>query len=137
MSGDVIPGAAMVWSRSDRPARMLVSWKTSERGEVNRITGPHCLDVTDYTGRVELTESSSRTDHSLRSAVQDLTNARARSEPLKGRFRTPPAGARDVSFLWTGDLVGQGWGINPEWGGIRMFETMLRAIRTCSSTAAM
>jgi alkaline phosphatase D len=126
MSGDVIPGAAMVWSRSDRPARMRVSWKTSERGEVRHVVGPHCLDVTDYTGRVELSELPSGQTILYEVQFEDLTNSRARSEVIAGRFRTPPAGRQNVSFLWTGDLVGQGWGINPEWGGIRMFDTMLR-----------
>ena len=35
------------------------------------------------------------------------------SEPVIGRFRTAPADRRDVSFVWGGDVAGQGWGINP------------------------
>ena len=29
------------------------------------------------------------------------------------------AARRDVRFVWTGDIVGQGWGINPDFGGMR------------------
>jgi alkaline phosphatase D len=29
-----------------------------------------------------------------------------------------------VSFTWSGDLAGQGWGINPDIGGYRIFKTM-------------
>jgi alkaline phosphatase D len=47
---------------------------------------------------------------------------------VTGSFRVPPAAAsgRDVSFVWTGDTAGQGWGINPDWGGMRLYETMRR-----------
>ena len=30
-------------------------------------------------------------------------------------------------MAWSADTVGQGWGINPEWGGLRLYETMRRA----------
>ena len=126
MAGDVIPGAAMVWSRSDRPARMIVSWRTSEKGEERRIVGPHCIDATDYTGRIELTNLPPGQSILYEVRFEDLTNARSVSEPIHGWFRTPPARAANVKFLWSGDLVGQGWGINPDQGGMRIFDTMLR-----------
>src|SRR5215471_9872074 len=37
MAGDVIPGAATVWSRAGLPSRMIVEWRSSERGEGHRI----------------------------------------------------------------------------------------------------
>ena len=43
---------------------------------------------------------------------------------MVGRFRTAPVDSRDVSFVWSGDTVGQGWGINPAWGGMRIYEMM-------------
>src|SRR5262245_38416625 len=55
MAGDVVPGSAIIWSRADRPSRIIVSWKTSENGPIQTLTGPHCIDVSDYTGRAELT----------------------------------------------------------------------------------
>lgn len=55
MVGDVVPGRAILWSRSDRPARMAVRWRTSPSASWQQLPGPHCLDITDYTGRVELT----------------------------------------------------------------------------------
>ena len=36
MSGDVVPGRAMIWSRSDRPSRMFVTWKVGDKGDVKR-----------------------------------------------------------------------------------------------------
>ena len=46
--------------------------------------------------------------------------------PQPGSFVTAPAAAadRDVTLAWSADTVGQGWGINPEWGGLRLYETM-------------
>jgi len=105
---------------------MHMSWKTSERGAVNRIAGPHCLDTTDYTGRAELTALPSGQTILYEVQFEDLTSARTRSEPLQGRFRTAPAAPRDVRFLWTGDQVGQGWGIDRARGGMKIYDAMLR-----------
>jgi alkaline phosphatase D len=46
---------------------------------------------------------------------------------VEGTFRTAPDSRRPgVRFLWSGDLAGQGWGINPDRGGYRIFEEMRR-----------
>jgi len=42
-----------------------------------------------------------------------LSHISVESEPVVGRFRTAPSDKRDVSFVWGGDVAGQGWGINP------------------------
>jgi alkaline phosphatase D len=127
MGGDPAGGAAMIWSRADRPSRMIVTWRTSERGEAHRIVGPHCLEVSDYTGRVELSGLPAGQTILYDVQFEDLSNARVLSEPVRGTLKTPPSGPRDVSFLWSGDQVGQGWGINPDWGGMRIFKTMLES----------
>ena len=33
-------------------------------------------------------------------------------------------GARDLRFQWGGDTAGQGWGINPDFGGMKIYEAM-------------
>ena len=55
---------------------------------------------------------------------RDLSHTNIPSEPVIGRFRTAPADRRDVSFVWGGDVAGQGWGINPDDGGMFTFATM-------------
>ncbi len=45
---------------------------------------------------------------------------------MVGRFRTAPRDRRSVSFVWSGDQVGQGWGIDESRGGMRTYATMLR-----------
>jgi alkaline phosphatase D len=48
--------------------------------------------------------------------------------PASGRFRTAPAPDEpaDVFFAWSGDTAGQGFGINPEWGGMRIYDAVRR-----------
>jgi alkaline phosphatase D len=57
---------------------------------------------------------------------EDLSTGRTLSEPVAGQFRTAPATRRDITFLWSGDTAGQGWGINLEWGGMKCYEAMRR-----------
>src|SRR5262249_49688021 len=49
------------------------------------------------------------------------------SAPLIGRLRTPPAARQTVSFAFSGDEAGQGWGINRAWGGMKLYEAMRKA----------
>ena len=125
MTGDVMPSRAIVWSRASQPSRMIVTWRTAERGEPRRITGPDCLSGSDFTGRVELAGLPPGQTILYDVTFEDLNRRGMVSEPLRGIFRTPLASAsKGVRFFWSGDTVGQGWGINPEWGGLRIYESM-------------
>ncbi|MEJ7708423.1 MAG: alkaline phosphatase D family protein [Pyrinomonadaceae bacterium] len=59
-----------------------------------------------------------------RVAFQDNLNPKISSAPVTGMLRTPPRGRRDLLFAWSGDTAGQGWGINPDWGGMKIFEAI-------------
>ncbi|MCS7100564.1 MAG: alkaline phosphatase D family protein [Burkholderiaceae bacterium] len=125
--GDVHDARALVWSRTDRPARMIVEWALDERfHDAVRVRGPHALAVSDYTARVDLSELPPNRTVFVRVQFEDLDRARARSEYVIGRLRTPPARPRDLRFVWGGDTAGQGWGINPALGGMRIYEAMRR-----------
>ena len=127
-SGDVTRDRAVIWSRTDRPARMLVEWSTTESFQnVRRLRGPTTNDTADYTARVDLTGLAPGQRIFYRVQFEDLTDARNLSIPAAGNFLSAPRNARDISFAWSADTVGQGWGINKEWGGLRMYETMRRA----------
>ena len=56
---------------------------------------------------------------------QDLASPTILGEPMVGHFRTAPAERRSVSFVWSGDTAGQGWGIDEARGGMRTYATML------------
>ena len=103
---------------------MIVEWSASERGPRQTIVGPHCIDATDFTGRVELNGLPPGQTILYDVRFQSLRNDRAVSAPMRGRFKTPPGGRENVRFLWTADQVGQGWGIHPDQGGMRIYEAM-------------
>jgi alkaline phosphatase D len=67
---------------------------------------------------------------------QDLSSPTIFSEPQVGRFRTAPGERRDISFVWSGDTAGCGWGIDEARGGMRTYATMLANRPDFSSTRA-
>src|SRR5688572_630952 len=74
-AGDVTDGRAVVWSRTDRPARMLVEYSTSDRFEsVLRRTGPAALESTDFTARIVLTDLPANQRIFYRVTFQDLAD---------------------------------------------------------------
>ena len=55
-AGDVSNGRAVIWSRSDRAARMFVEYSTTESfTAVQRVRGPIAFEGTDFTARTVLT----------------------------------------------------------------------------------
>ncbi len=124
-SGDITPARAVVWSRSDRSARMLIEYATTESFQnAQRILGPAAIESSDFTARVDLTGLPAGQKIFYRVSFQDLENSKVTSEPVIGSFLTPPNTKRDVSFVFGGDVCGQGWGINPEFGGMKIYEAM-------------
>jgi alkaline phosphatase D len=123
--GDVLGDRAIVWARSDRPARLQVEWDTNERFSNPRsVLGPYALEDSDFTARLNLTQLPPGQRIFVRVAFQSLNNDRALSEPVLGSFLSAPSRRSDVRFVWTGDTAGQGFGINPDIGGMRGYESM-------------
>jgi alkaline phosphatase D len=130
-AGDVDGSRAIVWSRTDRPARLVVEYSTTESfTNVNRLVGPAALESTDFTARVDLSALPEGQRIFYRVRFQNLADLRVWSEPIVGAFNTPlvrsTRPSRDVTVLWTADTVGQGWGINPNIGGMRLYDAMRR-----------
>jgi alkaline phosphatase D len=125
MSGDVGERSGAVWARADRASRMIVEIAATESfAGARRIDGPIATADGDYTAQVDLRGLPAGQDVLYRVRFADLDDPTLTSEPVTGRFRTPPGAGRDVSFVWSGDTAGQGWGINPAFGGMRIYETM-------------
>ncbi|HEY3502585.1 MAG TPA: alkaline phosphatase D family protein [Actinocatenispora sp.] len=123
--GDVEYSTGTVWTRADKPARMVVEVSTDPGfRRVRRVRGPLLTSDTDLTGKTVLHGLPDGRDIHYRITAVDPHDETLASEPLTGRFRTVPARPRDVSFLWSGDLGGQGWGIDPSRGGYRIFDAM-------------
>ncbi len=129
-SGDVEGGRAIVWSRTDRAARLVVEYATTASfTNAQRVVGPAALESSDFTAQVDLSGLPAGQRIVYRARFQSLEDLSMWSEPLEGTFTTPPTAAapRDVTLAWTADVVGQGWGINADDGGMRLFETMRKA----------
>jgi alkaline phosphatase D len=124
-AGDVAGDRAVLWSRADRPARMLVELSTTESFARSwRIMGPAALEDTDHTAKLDVAGLPPGQRVFYRVTFQDLGDLTTLSEPVTGSFLTPPAGRRNVRFVWSADTAGQGWGINPDFGGMRIYEAM-------------
>ncbi|WP_328483240.1 alkaline phosphatase D family protein [Streptomyces sp. NBC_00377] len=127
-TGDVTADSGLVWVRSDRPARMIVETSATEsfRG-ARRWHGPLLGPGTDFTGTTRLHGLPAGEQIHYRVLLADPDDPRRTGEPVTGTFRTAPLGRRHgVRFLWSGDLAGQGWGINPELGGYRIYDAMAK-----------
>jgi alkaline phosphatase D len=125
-SGDPGASSAIIWTRSDRPARLWIDWSTTASfASTTRVRGPYLLEDTDFTGRIDLAGLPAGQEIFYRVVLQDLHNERVLSEAMPGHLRLPAGSAqaaRDVRFAWSGDTAGQGWGINEAWGGMKIYE---------------
>ncbi|NYI04262.1 alkaline phosphatase D family protein [Allostreptomyces psammosilenae] len=126
-AGDVTAGSALIWARADRPARMVVEVAaTEEFRRPRRFTGPLLTPDTDLTGTTALRGLPAGEQVHYRVVLADPDDPRATGEPVAGTFRTASHRPRDVRFTWSGDQAGQGWGINPDLGGFRIYDAMAR-----------
>ncbi|MEA5617654.1 alkaline phosphatase D family protein [Cronbergia sp. UHCC 0137] len=125
-SGDVSGSSAVIWSRSDRSARMIVEYGTDESfRNTNQIIGKIASANTDFTSRINLTDLPPGEDIFYRVTFQDVIDTNIYSPPVTGHLKTAPQGrGKDIFFAWSGDTAGQGWGINPEWGGMKIYESI-------------
>ncbi|HBP47875.1 alkaline phosphatase D family protein [Pseudomonas sp.] len=127
-SGDLLGDRAMVWSRSDRPAKLVVEWDTTSTfAQPRRAASAQAHAGTDYTARVELRGLPADQSIFYRAWFEDARTGTA-GEPWFGHLRSVPGQPRDIRFVWSGDTVGQGFGINPDIGGMRIYDAMRRRL---------
>jgi len=124
-SGDATKDSAIIWSRADRPARLWVqaSRRPDFRGS-RVVRGPVVTPDTDYTGKVRLRNLPSDTKLYYRVRGESLERPGLFGTHSSGTLTTAPVRREDIRFVWTGDVVGQGWGIDPAYGGLKIFESM-------------
>ncbi|MBX9841554.1 MAG: alkaline phosphatase D family protein [Xanthobacteraceae bacterium] len=126
-SGDVSTDSAVVWARADRPSRMVVEAATTDSfKDIRSAVAIDALPESDFTGKALLESLPAGQDIFYRVRFEDLAAPTISSEAQVGRFRTAPGDARSVSFVWSGDTAGQGWGIDEARGGMRSYATMLK-----------
>lgn len=119
-SGDPRADGALVWARSDTPARMIVEASPLENLALSRrFVGPVLTPATDGTGRVRVTGMPPGSTIHYRVTLE--SDRGTRSQPLTGTFRTAPVLPAPIRLTWSGDVAGQGWGIDETRGGMRGF----------------
>ena len=114
-SGDPKADGAIIWSRSDRPARMWVEWATTASfAGATRMRGPHMLEDTDFTGRVDLGKLPAGQEFFCRVVLQVTTSAcclATNAICACQRLRAPAV--RDITWAVTPPAVGHqrslGW----------------------------
>jgi len=124
-SGDVTTGSGMIWTRTDRPAKVMMEVATTESfTDARRLAPLDALPTSDFAVKRLVQGLPADQDIFYRFTAADLNDVNAVSEPIVGQFRTAPAGRRSVRFAWSGDTAGQGWGIDDE--GMATYATMAR-----------
>ncbi|WP_295519356.1 alkaline phosphatase D family protein [uncultured Pseudomonas sp.] len=123
-AGDVTQDRALIWSRTDKPARLLVEWDTRESfASARKVIGPVTTAAQDYTARIDLRGLPADQRIFYRVRFEDVDSG-ALSEAVTGHLRAAPSQRGDVRFVWGADTVGQGFGINPDIGGMRIYTAM-------------
>lgn len=124
-AGDVQSGRALIWARCDEPARMIVEWDPRPGFPApRRVVGPVVRPDRGLAGTVGITGLPDGQTISYRVRFEREA-ARGASAWQVGTFRTPRA--ERFRFVWTGDTCGQGFGRNPEWGGMKGYAAMRTA----------
>ncbi len=124
-SGDVDARGGMVWTRVDRPSRVMMEVATTESfADAIRLAPINALPDTDFAVKRLLERLPSDQEIFYRMVAADLADINLVSEPIVGRFRTAPTSRRSVRFVWSGDTAGQGWGIDET--GMKTYATMAR-----------
>jgi alkaline phosphatase D len=125
-SGDVSTDSAVIWARADRPARMQVECSTVEsfKTVIREVTADASPD-SDFVSKVLVDGLPAGQDIFYRVRFDDMSESGIEGETQLGHFRTAPTARSSVSFAWSGDTTGQGWGIDENRGGMRTYRTML------------
>jgi alkaline phosphatase D len=105
---------------------MLVEVATTDSfKDIRRSVFVDALPESDFTAKALIKGLPAGQDIFYRIRFQDLSFPTILGEPMVGRFRTAAADRWSISFVWSGDIAGQG-GIDESRGGMRTYATILR-----------
>ena len=129
MVSEVTTRGAIIWSRADHPSEMIVTWSTDPDFKVSKTMPPaRALPESDCTARVLLDKLPSGRRIFYVVHFESLRYDQVRSLPIFGEFSTPPADIfSPVRVAWSGDSFGQGYGINPQFGGVKLYDHIRKA----------
>ena len=129
-SGDATSSSAVVWAKAasahDGGGRLVVDVTRDDDpgfARARRFTGPAATRATDFTAQLALPDLPAGAHLLYRAGFGEPTPDRM----TVGRTRTAAVDDRELRFVWSGDTVGQGWGIDPARGGLAAY-TAMRAL---------
>lgn len=122
-SGDVSAESAIVWSRANKEAVMVVEYATDEAMSDAQMVMGQATAETDYTAQVTLEGLAAGTQYFYH--VWFMT-ADEETEAVQGTFTTAPTAdtSTPVSFVLLGDIAGQQYCRHAE-HGYKMFSQMV------------
>ncbi|BAT61814.1 alkaline phosphatase D precursor [Variibacter gotjawalensis] len=126
-SGDPSVGSGVVWTRADRPSKIRFDIATTDsfKNVIRQVT-LDALPESDFAVKALIENLPAGQDIFFRATPFDLSFPTTTGEAVVGRFKSAPADKRSISFVWTGDTAGQGWGIDEARGGMRCYATMAK-----------
>jgi len=121
-AGDVTTSSAVLWARSSGEGRLSLRLQSNGR-TLRTVRGLWADARTDHTARLQLDglAPGRRYDATVSFTAADGTTG----QPERLSFATAPVHEAGTSFVWSGDTCGQGWGINPDLGGLTAYRAML------------
>ena len=120
MSGDVTTNSAVVWARSNMPGRLVATVRSGKH--TRRIVGGVATPNTDHTAKIQLKGLRPGADYDVDLSFVSLEGHSGERGTV--HFTTGDTRTGATSFVWSGDTAGQGWGINPDLGGMIGYRTM-------------
>lgn len=120
MSGDVTTNTGLVWARSDVPGRLVATVRCGRHTRV--VRGGWATPETDHTAKILLKGLRAGAEHTVDLHFESRDGHAGESAAV--HFTTADRRAGATSFVWTGDTAGQGWGINPDLGGMVGYRAM-------------
>jgi alkaline phosphatase D len=121
-SGDVTTESAVLWACSSGEGRLMVRLSSIGR-RMRSVRGPWADERTDHTARVTLRGLAPGREYDATMWFMSPEGTKGREYHL--RFATAPVHPAPTSFVWSADSCGQGWGINPDLGGLTGYRAML------------
>ncbi len=119
-SGDVTTSSGVLWAQSSGEGRLMARLGSGSRTRL--VRGPRATRDSGFTARIDLNGLAPGREYEADLWFESPDGDAG--EVGHARFSTAAVHPTATSFVWTGDTVGQGWGINPDLGGMRAYRTM-------------
>ncbi len=119
-TGDVTTGSGVLWARASGEGRLMARLHSGRSRGV--VRGPWATPGTDFTARIDLDGLAPGREYDAELWFESPNGTVG--EVRHARFSTASVHPAATSFVWTGDTAGQGWGINPDLGGMTTYATM-------------